>query len=77
MLQSKGKQFTKDADAFKIHALEGESVLASVQIGIGTFLLTNYRLVSLALMGGIKASFPLSETEAFRSEPSKLGTAFL
>jgi len=76
MLQSKGKQFTKDADAFKIHALEGESVLASVQIGIGTFLLTNYRLVSLALMGGIKASFPLSETEAFRSEPSKLGTAF-
>jgi hypothetical protein len=76
MLQSKGKQFTKDAEAFALHAVDGETVLASLQIGMSTFILTNFRLVRWALSGGVKSSYPLNEIESYRSESSKLGVAF-
>lgn len=75
-LQSKGKQFTKIAQDFTLHLIEGEKVHASVQIGLGNYLLTQFRLVSLNLTGGIKASYPLAELESFRTEPGKLGVNF-
>lgn len=76
MLLSKGKQFVREAENFKLQALEGEEVLASIQIGIGVYLLTNFRLVGIASGGGIKTSHPLSEIKSFRVAPGKLGTVF-
>lgn len=76
MLQSKGKQFAKVALDFKAQALTDEVVLASVQIGLGNYLLTNFRFVLMAVMGGIKSSYPIVEIESFRSEPAKLGRVF-
>lgn len=76
LLQSKGKQFTKAAENFKLHLIENEAVLASVQMGLGTFLLTQFRLVALNLSGGIKASYLLSEIDSFRTEKASVGTTF-
>lgn len=74
MLQSKGKTFTKEAENFSRLAEEGEEVLASVQIGISTWLLTNQRMVSLSLTGEkIKVARPLSSIESARLAQDKLG----
>lgn len=75
ILQSKGKHFLKLAEDFKLHLVEGENVLASVQIGITNYLLTQFRLVALNLSGAApKASYPLTELESFRTDKGKLGT---
>lgn len=71
MLQSKGKRFVSDAKAFSLHALPDESVLASVQIGLSTYLLTNLRLVKLGLTNSVKESYPLAEIESYRFEKGK------
>jgi hypothetical protein len=76
MLLSKGKQFVREADNFKILALEGEEVLASIQIGLGAYLLTNIRLVGISPGGGVKTSHPLSEIKSFRVADGKLGKIF-
>jgi hypothetical protein len=66
MLQTKGKVFTQIAEDFRKDALEDESVLASVQIGMSNWLLTNQRLVRLSMMGRIKAATPLSSIQSVR-----------
>lgn len=72
MLLSKGKRFAKEAEGFQSHALPDEVTLASVQIGMSTYLLSNLRLVKLALSGGPKESYPLTEIESFRFQQSRL-----
>jgi hypothetical protein len=76
MLQSKGKQFQKNAESFKIHMVTDEAVLASVQIGIGNYILTNIRFVGLTFSGGIKFSYPLSDISSIRTESGKTGKIF-
>lgn len=76
LLQSKGKHFTKAAEDFKLHLVEGEKVLASVQIGLGMYLLTQFRLVVVNFSGGIKASIPLADIQEFRFESNKHGNDF-
>jgi hypothetical protein len=66
MLQTKGKLFTQIAEDFRKDALEDESVLASVQIGMSNWLLTNQRLIRLSMMGRIKAATPLSSIQSVR-----------
>ena len=73
MLQTKGKVFTQAAEGFRKDAKEDETVLASVQIGMSTWLLTNQRLVRLTMMGGIKAATPLSSIQSIRMQPDKIG----
>jgi hypothetical protein len=76
LLQSKGKHFMKLADDFKLHLVPEEAVLASIQVGMSNFLLTNFRFVALGLSGGIKSSTPLSEIEEYRFEKTKMGSDF-
>jgi len=73
MLQTKGKLYTQAAEDFRKDANENETVLASVQIGMSTWLLTNQRLVRLSMMGGIKAATPLSSIQSIRMQPDKIG----
>ena len=75
ILQNKGKQFTRLAQDFNIHLIEGEVVAASVQLGITNYILTQFRLVALNMSGTApKASYPLTELESIRMEKGKLGT---
>ena len=73
MLQSKGKVFAREAEDFRKHANENEQVLASVQVGVSTWLLPTQRLVCLKMMGGIAAATPLTSIESVRMQPDKLG----
>lgn len=75
LLQNKGKHFTRLAQDFSIHLIDGEVVAASVQVGMTNYLLTQFRLIALNMSGAApKASYPLTELESFRTENGKLGT---
>lgn len=69
MLQSKGKLYTQAAEDFQKEANDDEDVLASVLMGMSTWLLTNQRLVKLSFMGKVKAATPLGSIQSVRMEP--------
>lgn len=66
VLIGKGRALASEAEAFSIHALEGEVPLACVQAGMSTYILTDRRLCKFGVSGGLKESYPLSEIEAHR-----------
>lgn len=73
LLQSKGKAFLQAAEDFRKHAGPQEEVLASVSIGLSTWLLTNERLIKLSITGGVKTAMHLANIEKARLERDKLG----
>lgn len=78
MLQSKGKRFLKDAQNFERHAEPGEVVLASVQIGLYPWFLTNKRLISMnAAATKVKAASNLESITKVRTETDRLGQKVL
>lgn len=76
MLQSKGKAFTRAAEDFRKDANDEEIVLASVQIGMSNWLLTNQRLVKLSFMGSVKAATLLGSIQSVRMKPDRLENHF-
>jgi len=73
MLQSKGKEYSNVASAFRELAAEDEEVLASVLIGFTNWLLTTKRLACLNMTHTkIKTSYFFGEIQRYRFVVDKL-----